>query len=122
MIAANKDDSPEPEFHTSPDGQLALSITVNSDGETKIGFHGFDWATYSDQLAEESGLEPSEATRQFVNNVLSDLAIIAVLIVDGDMTDAWITELPETDLEYCQEGEVVLFRFWSGKEVTVTKR
>lgn len=115
MIAPRDSDLPPADFHTSPDGQLALSIASDLSGETIIGFHGFDWAMEASHLAEASGLSLLEATQQFVRDILEDRSIIAILTVDGDVEDIWITEHPQSDLEQCTEAEELSFRYWSGK-------
>lgn len=110
-----------PELFTSPDGKLALRITPEVEGETMVSFHGFDWAIAGSQLAEHLSLETDDAIESYVKSIMADEQIIAISIVDDEMTDAWITEFPQSDLEYCTDGESLLFRRWSGKVLDPTK-
>lgn len=108
---------PEPEMHTSPDGLIALTILPEVDGDVMVGFHGFDWAITTSQLAGDSDIPEDQALKQFVHAVLSDQALIAVLFHAGEMVDIWVTSFPKSDLEFCEDDERILFRYWSGKVV-----
>ncbi len=116
MIAANESANDD-QFFTSPDGLLALAVVCTPEGETLIGFHGFEWYLQANSLTESSGLQEHLAIEKFVNDVLENRSLIAVLIVDGDIVDVWVTELPESDRSYCRDGETLLFRYWSGEIV-----
>lgn len=101
-------------FHVSPDGLLALRVVRDVDGEELIGFHGFDWSVQIRILSELSGV-PAEAAKQaFIDKVLSDVAIIAILKTQGVMMDAWVTEEPHIDLKFLKAHEEIEFRYWSG--------
>ncbi len=119
MITTPEPDSPE--LFTSPDGKLALRITPDVEGETMVSFHGFEWAIAGSQLAEHLSLDTDVAIDSYVKSIMSDEQIIAVSIVEGEMTDAWITEFPQSDLEYCTDGESLLFRRWSGQVLDPTQ-
>lgn len=110
----------EPELITSPDGLLALRITPDVEGETMVGFHGFDWAITGSQLAENLSMDASEAIQAYVASIVADKQIIAVSLVDDEMTDAWITDFPQSDLQYCSEEERLQFRRWSGEVLDPT--
>lgn len=112
MIATPEPEGPE--LIASPDGRLALRITPEVEGETMISFHGFDWAISGSQLAEVHSLEPDSAIEAYVESIVQDRAIIAISLVDDEMVDAWVTEYPKSDLEYCAENERLVFRRWSG--------
>lgn len=107
-------DADEGVFHVSPDGLLALCMVRDVDGEWLLGFHGHDWNIQVSVLSELTGLSPEEATRQFVDDVLQDRAIIAILKSHGEIADVWVTESPKIDLQYVKEGESLSFRYWSG--------
>ncbi|GAB5402564.1 MAG: hypothetical protein Aurels2KO_07950 [Aureliella sp.] len=111
----------EPDLITSPDGKLAIRITPDVEGETMVSFHGFDWAIAGSQLAEQLSLETDDAIKAYVDSIMADGQIIAISIVDGEMTDAWVTEYPLSDLEYCAEGESLLFRRWNGQVLDPTQ-
>lgn len=127
MIA--KPESSDPEMHVSPDGALALCVTPNVEGETMIGFHGFEWAIAATQIVEfddrdsegfDAGqLQGSKPVQDYVRRVLNDESIIAVSIRGDEIIDAWITEFPKDDLEFCADDERLSFRYWSGKEFKV---
>lgn len=120
MIATPEPDGPE--LFTSPDGRLALRITPDVEGETMVSFHGFDWAIGGSQLAESYSLQPDAAIEAYVHSILQDEAIIAVLILDDEMVDVWITEYPLSDLECCNENERLIFRRWSGTLVALDQQ
>ncbi len=113
MIASPVPENPE--LIPSPDGQLALRITPDVEGETMVSFHGFEWAIAGSQLAEDLNLDTDEAIRKYVASIIADEQIIALLLVEDEIADAWITDFPLSDLEYCSDGERLLFRRWSGK-------
>jgi hypothetical protein len=127
MIA--KPESSEPEMHISPDGALALCVTPEVEGETMIGFHGFDWAISATQLSEfedcdrssidAAQLHKSEPVQKYVQTILADEAIIAVSVRGEEITDAWVTEFPQDDLQFCSDDEQLQFRYWSGKAAQV---
>jgi len=115
LIAA--DNSDDQIVYTSPDGLLVLLITPDVEGETMVSFHGFEWAIAGSELpgaAENLDL----AIKDYVASVMDDSAIIAVLMQDGEMTDVWITEDPESDIECNSSDESILFRRWSGAVVS----
>lgn len=114
MIAEQSDENP---FHISPDGSLALSAIDGVDGEKQVGFHGFDWKLEVSALSTECVPEPEEALEQFIEDVLEDRSIIAVLSKHGEMIDVWVTEDPKSDRSYVRDGEELHFRFWSGIRV-----
>ncbi len=114
--------SPEPEeqeLHVSPDGQLALCISPNVEGETMIGFHGFDWAMAASQLPDSLGQTALQIAQDYANLIINDDALIAVLRVDGEMVDVWVTEFPHEDLNCAEAHEQVSFRRWSGVAVRI---
>jgi len=107
------------ERHHSPDGELTLVVLREAEG-ISIGFDGFEWHTHGDLLAADypfgAGAEitPEDATRRFVQDVVSNRAIIVVRRVDGEIRDVWITEDVEKELRYQQPGETMEFRHWDG--------
>lgn len=117
MIAPPEQPTPEDEtpFFTSPDGQLALTVQTDVDGEVLVGFHGFDWNIQASQLADTRRIDAEQAVEQFMEEIMNDDHLIAVLKIEDDITDVWITELPDVDAELCQAEESIEFRYWSGK-------
>lgn len=69
------------EKHASPDGLLTFSVLQYPDEENdiSIGFENFEWHTHADILASTSGLSEVEAVRQFVDELLNNKTIIAVM-------------------------------------------
>ena len=120
MISPGDSDQAKPEedriFLVSPDGDLALTMEIDIDGECLLGFHGFEWRQQGSVLSEQHGTTVDLACQTFIKQVIEDQAIIAVLSRHGERTDIWITEAPDDDLEYLQEGESILFRYWSGRK------
>ena len=99
----------------SDDGLLKLIVCREDDGDTAIGFEGFDWHTHTDLLASSWGLSEPDALRRFVDEVLDDRAIIAVSRARGEVRDVWITDDPDSDLRYKTADETIEFRHWSAK-------
>jgi hypothetical protein len=104
----------DPIYHVSPDGQLALTVLEAGDGEVHVCFHGFEWYTPASLLAEISGLKPERAVEHYIEQVLQDNALIAVLREEGEVRDVWVTDAPESDLQHQRPGESIEFRYWSG--------
>ena len=102
------------EEHYSPDGLLTLAVQP-LDGDCAIGFRGYPWHTHADILASMKSMNETQAVRQFVDDVLSDRALIAVQFIDGNMHDVWITDDPAKDCEHKQADEEIQFRYWSGR-------
>lgn len=118
MIAVNpidqaESEDDEPICHVSPDGLLALIVVSDAEGETLIGFHGFDWHVTASALSHLSGLSELAACAKFVEDVLQNRATIAVLESHGEVLDIWVTDSPQTDLQVLKEGESLSFRYWS---------
>lgn len=102
-------------FVVSPDGELALTMEIDVDGECLLGFHGFEWRQQGSVLCEMYGTSVDEACQSFLQNIINDGAVIAVLSCHGDRADVWVTEDPREDLRYLKDGEKLEFRYWSGK-------
>ena len=66
------------EEHLSPDGLLHLTVTRDESGDTSIGFDVGPSRTHGSILGELYGLPEEEAIRQYINQILSDGAIIVV--------------------------------------------
>ena len=116
MIAANEipDDSSADRFVVSDDGLLALSVYEDTDGESLIGFHGYEWRLQASSLVEDEA-QLEDAIDAYFRNVVEDRAMIAVLSEHGEIVDVWVTESPGDDQEYVRPGETLSFRTWSGR-------
>lgn len=104
------------ERHTSPDGLLDLIVDL-TDGDWSIGFGNLAWHTHGDIL-HASGYTgtPEEATRQFVDNILSSRCVIVISRVDGELRDAWVTDDPDAgEMKYAAANETIEKRLWSGE-------
>src|SRR5215212_513168 len=105
--------------YRSPDGSPIL-VVRDEDGDITIGFEGFAWHTHGDILAATyafagvSGLTPETASARFVDDVVSNRAIIAVLRSGGDISDLWVTEDPAGERRSVQPDESLEFRYWNG--------
>ena len=103
------------EEHVSPDGRLRFLVVADPDGDLALGFDGFPWHTHADILAALSGLEPAEAVRRYVDDLLDDRSVIALRGVPGEVRDVWVSEEPAQDAACPIEGEVIELRYWSGR-------
>jgi len=85
------------EEHRSPDGALTLVVS-HEDDDITIGFDGFQWHTHGDvlaatyQLAGATDLTPEGATQRFVEDIVSNHAIIAVVKSGKRIRDVWVTD------------------------------
>ena len=93
---------PQPEEHTSPDGAFTFAVEDLGGGDVTIGFRGFPWHTHADILGSMAGHSEVEAVRAYVDSVLGDEAVIAVLTVDDVVSDVWITDDLESDRKHRQ--------------------
>jgi hypothetical protein len=105
--------------HTSPDGRLRL-LVCRELADVTVGFEGCEWHTHGDILAAASGLPEPEAVARFVDDVVADRAVIAVLQVAGEVRDAWVTDDPATEGRHLAEAESLDLRYWSGREWRLT--
>lgn len=106
---------PTVEEHVSPDGRLRLRVDAGPDGDLALGFDGYPWHTHADILAAVSGLAEGAAVRQFIDDILSDKAVIALWGVPGEVQDVWVSDEPSKDAAYPQGSEVIELRYWSGR-------
>lgn len=102
------------ERHDSPDGLLKFVIGREEDGDVYLGFQGVGWHTHADILASSSGLSEDVAVRQFVDLLLTDQTVVAVVRIGGQIRDVWISDDPAKDAKYKQSDETLEFRYWSG--------
>jgi len=102
--------------YVSPDGVLRLIVLVEG-ADWIIGFDGYPWHTHGDILTGSAGESAEARTEKFVDALLSNRKLIAVL-KDGDcVTDVWVTEDPAQDARNLTETERVEFRYWDGTQV-----
>lgn len=100
----------------SPDQRLTF-IAQQIDDDVQLGFEGLPWHTHGDILAQLTGLPVQAAADRFVEQLLNDQLVIALLHLDGALVDAWISEDPGKDALYAQSEEVLEFRYWSGSRL-----
>jgi hypothetical protein len=101
--------------YVSPDGRLRLLVCASPDGDLALGFDGYEWHTHADILARLSGLDQTEAVRRFVDDLLSDRAVIVLWGVPGEVRDVWVSADPALDKDYATERETIELRYWSGR-------
>jgi hypothetical protein len=99
--------------HVSPDGLLRLNLQRDTHGVT-IGFNDFAWSTSGGFLASKWRISEDAAVTRFVDEVLSNRAIIAVALADSAIRDVWVTDRPAAELKYKRHEETIVFRFWNG--------
>ncbi len=100
--------------YTSPDGHLTLRIETADDGDRSIGFRGYRWHIHADLLAKCTGLSEDAALQSFVDAILNDETLIAVLSRDGNIEDIWVCDDPECAFRHKQAVVPWGFRFWGG--------
>jgi hypothetical protein len=105
---------------TSRDGLLRFVVSRDDDGDVTLGFEGFPWHTHADLLIGYYGPTPDAAVERFVEELLSNRAVIAIYRQDQTISDVCISDDPKTDLEYKPEHESIEFRLWDGTEYTLT--
>jgi hypothetical protein len=99
--------------YVSPDGELRFIVRLK-DGDVTMGFDGYPWHTHGDILAAPAGSSAEARAEQFVDALLSNRSIIAVLKEQNAIKDIWITDDPAQDKQHLGEGELVEFRVWGG--------
>jgi hypothetical protein len=99
--------------YVSPDGALAFLVIRDPDDIT-LGFEGYPWHTHGDILAELSGDVTEQAVHRFVEDLLGNALVIAVISVDGVIADVRPKDDPETPDRYQPENEQIQLRYWSG--------
>ena len=102
---------------TSPDGALTL-VAKQVDHDTQIGFEGMPWHTHGDILAKLSGLSIQVAIERFVESIVQDKTVLALLHRGEALVDVWVTDDPSKDAKYAEPEEVFAFRYWSGTQLT----
>ena len=102
------------EEHRSADGALIFAVDALEDGDVAIGFRNFPWHTHADILSSMRCLPEPAAVRSFVDELLSDDAVIAMRYIDNVLSDVWVSEDARRDLRYCEPNERIEFRYWSG--------
>ena len=100
--------------YLSPDGILRF-IVWRDDNDVSLGFAGYSWHTHADLLVGAYGASEQIAVARFVEDLLSDRAIIAVSRAEGVTRDVWIADDPILELRYKPEEEDIVFRYWSGR-------
>ena len=110
------------EKHQSADGLLTL-IVSRDDEDITIGFDGYTWHTHGALLAasypfgDVAGLTPETAAARFVEDVVSNRAVIVVQRVLGEVRDVWVTQDVAGELRYANPEEILEFRYWDGREI-----
>jgi len=108
------------ERHTSPDNSLVLLVDV-TDGDWTIGFDGCPWHTHGDIL-DAWGYDgsPESRARRFVDDILQSRRVIAVIRMDGRVTDIVVPDdlmhrpLSKHFGKYAPLNETMEFRYWNG--------
>jgi hypothetical protein len=83
-----------------------------------LGFENYPWHTHADLLAATFGTSAAEAVRKFVDELLSDKAVVVISKINGEIADIWISDDPEGELRYCGDDEELVLRYWRGREFT----
>ena len=99
-----------------------ILLVDSTDGDWTIGFEGFAWHTHGDIL-DAWGYDgsPEARTRAFVDDILQSRRAIAVVHMDGKVSDVVVPDdLVERPLmksfgRYAATNEVTEFRYWNGR-------
>lgn len=102
--------------YVSLDGSLRFLVEIDDEGDVLLGFDGFPWHTHADLLAGTSSRSELQAVDQFVQDLLGNIAVIAVSHVDGKVRDIWVSDDPAGESRYLGEGESVELRYWDGRK------
>jgi hypothetical protein len=107
------------ETHTSPDGLLNLAFEKSRDGDTIIGFTGYQWHAHGDILSAEFGLDEDASIRKYIDEILNNRRIIAVLSKGNKILDVWIVDdaidALKSHEKYKGDGEMLELRYWNGQ-------
>jgi hypothetical protein len=103
------------EQHVTPDERLRFLVIADADGDVLLGFEGYEWHTHADILAGLTGLSEAEATRQFVDHLLSDRSVIALEVVDGKTKEVWVADDPLEEATSPYRKQSIELRYWSGR-------
>lgn len=85
------------EEYISPDGCLRFRVAASSDGDLTlcfVGSGGFTGHTHADIIAARSGQPAAKAARQYVDDLLGDRAVIALLGGPGVTPAVWVVDDP----------------------------
>jgi hypothetical protein len=99
--------------YTSPDGRLTFTIARGEDG-VALGFEGFAWHTHADLLVGTYGPSEEIAVEHYVDALLANKLLIALVRDERETLDVFITRDPQTDLRYKPADERLEFRYWDG--------
>lgn len=101
--------------YISPDSLLTFLVIRRPD-DVGLGFDGFSWHTHGRILAALSGLSEEEAVQRYVDALLDNRSVIAVVRTGGRVADMWIDDDPLDTLrnKYRPENETVSFRLRDG--------
>lgn len=102
------------EQHHTPDGLLTFQVKCDQHGDYCLGFAGYAWHTHPDILTSVLGMPQEQAMRKFVDDLVGNRAIIAVVRVAGGIRDVRIVDEPVSD-PYQPEDETIEFRYWDGR-------
>ena len=102
------------EEHQTPDGLLTF-LVWEEQGDTTLGFRGYQWHTHADILSECNGLPADVAIRRFVDALVRGEAVIQIVRVDGVIRDAAVLEADGSRIDkYKPDNETHEFRHWDG--------
>lgn len=109
------------ERHTSPDQSMVLLVDSTADDWT-IGFDGYSCQTHGDIL-NAWGYEgtPEARARNFVDDILQSRRVIAVIRMDGKVSDIVVPDdlvdrpLSKSFGKYAPPSETTEFRYWNGQ-------
>ncbi len=109
---------------TSPDFILKI-IVLYEDHDIMVGFDGYPWHSHLESLQEDiflkhgEKLTKEESLERFMQDILNDKTLLAISFINDQIQDVWPTDDPVQELKYKTEEEKIIFRFWSGKVLSL---
>lgn len=103
--------------HISSDGKLNFLITPSEDGNTKLGFKGFDWSIRASDIVGIYGVPNEEAVINYVNALLQNELVLNIWRRGSDIVNVSITgrldRVPDLEKAHA-EGLTLEHRYWDG--------
>jgi hypothetical protein len=107
----------KPKSHTSSDGKLSFLITPSEDGNTKLGFKGFDWSILAGDIVGIYGVPNEVAVNNYLNALLQNELVLNIWRRGSDIVNVSIMgrldRIPDQEKAHA-EGLTLEHRYWDG--------
>ncbi|MBX7244510.1 MAG: hypothetical protein K1X53_03370 [Candidatus Sumerlaeaceae bacterium] len=101
------------EKHQTPDGMFTLRVEKSMEGETYIGFEGYEWFLTEDLVEMFVDSPKDTAIRQFINDLTNGTLYIGMVYIAGRLQDVIVYDEP-CDGPFPPYDVPVQFRTWDG--------